>query len=327
MSGNNTQEGGPGARRAMERWGPCPVEHTGRPRREARQRPNAKPAGQGVAAQEAPPIRVKKEELSDVPCKVPRFQYVDFPSLHQCIQQLAVPPLDSWLAKCGPIRPTGPTAANSEGREPKFKYVDYPSLHHCIQQLSVPPLESWSAGLLRSEAHSAGNAHIQAGSGRPLTHGAMKQEWANGAEAAAETHKLSATAILPADHPTVNTSVSNTIPCEPPVLSGSDVGRAQLEMGGKGDPSAMALDPILRPICLAVTQLSANEGGSPVPGLRSVVEPDQTQLGGLTKLSGSPRRVFWRTVPEAVCPFCQKMFADPDELKVHQRSHRDKKPH
>uniref|UniRef100_A0A8C9VTX0 C2H2-type domain-containing protein n=1 Tax=Scleropages formosus TaxID=113540 RepID=A0A8C9VTX0_SCLFO len=71
-------------------------------------------------------------------------------------------------------------------------------------------------------------------------------------------------------------------------------------------------------------RLTANEGGSPVPGLRSVVEPDQTQLGGLTKLSGSPRRVFWRTVPEAVCPFCQKMFADPDELKVHQRSHRDK---
>ncbi|CAB1316368.1 unnamed protein product [Coregonus sp. 'balchen'] len=99
------------------------------------------------------PIRVKKEDLSEVPLKVPRFQYVDFPSLHQCIQQFTVPPLDSWLEDFPPAlgRPSGGrTPVTSKERVPKFKYVDYPSLHHCIQQLSVPPLESWSSGLARS---------------------------------------------------------------------------------------------------------------------------------------------------------------------------------
>ncbi|KAJ7996033.1 hypothetical protein DPEC_G00232890 [Dallia pectoralis] len=96
--------------------------------------------------------RLKEEDVSDVPVKVPRFQYVDFPSLHRCIQQLTVPPLDSWLEGC-PLtlgRPSGGHGPiTSKERVPKFKYVDYPSLHHCIQQLSVPPLESWRSGLAR----------------------------------------------------------------------------------------------------------------------------------------------------------------------------------
>ncbi|XP_076867016.1 uncharacterized protein LOC143518420 [Brachyhypopomus gauderio] len=93
--------------------------------------------------------RGAKEDVSGVPRKVPRFQYVDFPSLHQCIKQLTVPPLKGWLASCPLAK--APTCQPSGPKEkaPKFKYVDYPSLYHCIQQLSVPPLEMWSSGLTR----------------------------------------------------------------------------------------------------------------------------------------------------------------------------------
>ncbi|KAJ8266108.1 hypothetical protein GJAV_G00125950 [Gymnothorax javanicus] len=95
-------------------------------------------------------IIVKQEEISDVPCKVPKFQYVDFPSLHQCIQQLAIPPLETWIARCPAGWARGRGSRDTAERVPKFKYVDYPSLHHCIQQLSVPPLESWSSRLPRA---------------------------------------------------------------------------------------------------------------------------------------------------------------------------------
>ncbi|KAF5885242.1 uncharacterized protein DAT39_022743, partial [Clarias magur] len=91
--------------------------------------------------------RVKKEEHSDVPCKVPRFQYVDFPSLHQCIKQLSVPPLEGWLASCPLRKIPAHRPSSPKDKVPKFKYVDYPSLYHCIQQLSVPPLEIWSSKL------------------------------------------------------------------------------------------------------------------------------------------------------------------------------------
>ncbi|KAM9441023.1 uncharacterized protein Hap1MRO34_026147 isoform 1-T2 [Clarias gariepinus] len=91
--------------------------------------------------------RVKKEEHSDVPCKVPRFQYVDFPSLHQCIKQLSVPPLEGWLASCPLRKVPAHRPSSPKDKVPKFKYVDYPSLYHCIQQLSVPPLEIWSSKL------------------------------------------------------------------------------------------------------------------------------------------------------------------------------------
>lgn len=91
--------------------------------------------------------RVRMEEHSDVPCKVPRFQYVDFPSLHQCIKQLSVPPLEGWLASCPLGKEPAHRPSSPKEKVPKFKYVDYPSLYHCIQQLSVPPLEIWSSKL------------------------------------------------------------------------------------------------------------------------------------------------------------------------------------
>lgn len=93
--------------------------------------------------------RVRMEEHSDVPCKVPRFQYVDFPSLHQCIKQLSVPPMEGWLTSC-PLGKMPAHRPNSpKEKVPEFKYVDYPSLYHCIQQLSVPPLEIWSSKLTK----------------------------------------------------------------------------------------------------------------------------------------------------------------------------------
>lgn len=93
--------------------------------------------------------RVRMEEHSDVPCKVPRFQYVDFPSLHQCIKQLSVPPLEGWLASCPLGKVPSHRPSSPKEKVPKFKYVDYPSLYHCIQQLSVPPLEIWSSKLTK----------------------------------------------------------------------------------------------------------------------------------------------------------------------------------
>ncbi|KAG5284030.1 hypothetical protein AALO_G00022180 [Alosa alosa] len=119
-----------------------------------RERRRIRAREQSNAVSSTPDRITKRNEGSGIPCKVPRFQYVDFPSLHQCIQQLSVPPLESWLAGCrmgldrDRGRPSpGLTPASPKERAPKFKYVDYPSLYHCIQQLSVPPLESWSSGL------------------------------------------------------------------------------------------------------------------------------------------------------------------------------------
>lgn len=89
--------------------------------------------------------KFRMEENSDVPSKVPRFQYVDFPSLHQCIKQISVPPLEGWLASSPPGKVTANHPSSAKDKGPKYKYVDYPSLHHCIQQLSVPPLETWSS--------------------------------------------------------------------------------------------------------------------------------------------------------------------------------------
>ncbi|TTO79349.1 hypothetical protein Baya_16030 [Bagarius yarrelli] len=89
--------------------------------------------------------KFRTEENCDVPSKVPRFQYVDFPSLHQCIKQISVPPLEGWLASNPPGKVTAEHSSSPKDKGPKYKYVDYPSLHHCIQQLSVPPLETWSS--------------------------------------------------------------------------------------------------------------------------------------------------------------------------------------
>ncbi|KAJ8401719.1 hypothetical protein AAFF_G00376900 [Aldrovandia affinis] len=133
-----------------------------------------------VESVEPTPVIVKKEDLSDVPCKVPKFQYVDFPSLHQCIRQLAIPPLESWLAGCPAGRPPSIASRNPTERVPKFKYVDYPSLHHCIKQLSVPPLESWSSGLARSVGGRSGNrvpgsARLAQTRSRPASEAAGRQ--------------------------------------------------------------------------------------------------------------------------------------------------------
>ncbi|XP_041094267.1 zinc finger protein 135-like [Polyodon spathula] len=110
--------------------------------------------------------------------KTPRFQYIDYPSLHKCIQQLTVPPIDSWkrrsLQEGVPelvtvhikqelvqeeipdlhvvqIKEETPELESVRVKEekdsvhgvPGFKYVDYPSLLHCLQQPSAPPGVDW----------------------------------------------------------------------------------------------------------------------------------------------------------------------------------------
>ncbi|KAL4659928.1 hypothetical protein GN956_G207 [Arapaima gigas] len=321
------QDESPAGARAKEGWRAQPTELTSRRGREARWQSSAKTFEQEAVEEEVGPIRLKKEELSEVPCKMPRFQYVDFPSLHQCIRQLAVPPLNSWLGRSPPKWPASPVSGDAKGRVPKFKYVDYPSLHHCIRQLAVPPLESWSSGLLRAEVRGARNADIQAGSEDPLAHSPAKQGQSDRAQGMTQTHRLDAAATLLADRPVENLGVSNTTPCEHQVLSSSDEDQAESETSGKVNLSVRCFDPKPRPASLAVACLDADDGGLPAHGPCSIVGPDQKSSGGPAKLRDCAQPVLWTTVPEAVCPFCHKMFADSNELKIHHRSHRHKKPH
>ncbi|XP_066578703.1 uncharacterized protein LOC136768405 [Amia ocellicauda] len=93
-------------------------------------------------------LRVKTEgsrETLGPNGRTPTFQYTHFPSLYQCICQLAVPALDSW-PKVEPVAPERSGPGVSPQQVPRFQYVDYPSLYHCIQRLTVPPLESRRAG-------------------------------------------------------------------------------------------------------------------------------------------------------------------------------------
>uniref|UniRef100_A0A9J7YDZ1 Si:ch211-284e13.6 n=1 Tax=Cyprinus carpio carpio TaxID=630221 RepID=A0A9J7YDZ1_CYPCA len=252
-------------------------------------------------------MRVRKDDLCDVPRKVPRFQYVDFPSLHQCIQQLSVPPLNGWLGSCSltkapDYRPTSP-----KEKVPKFKYVDYPSLHHCIQQLSVPPLESWSAGLVRFNAE-----------GKQDDSGTVKNNLRNEARDQNNENRNRVTAFsFPRDTHTL--------------VSGKEEVPQRLE---KGKPEAA-----LQSDCGSRSESGSGSDGDAAlgrnnrPSVINMVYTDKqkrwTKAGHLEEQLNSPdsvRRVPWNTLPESVCPFCQQMFTNPEQFRAHQRSHRDKRP-
>ncbi|KAI1903307.1 hypothetical protein AGOR_G00025860 [Albula goreensis] len=292
------------------------------------------------ASVEPTPIIVKKEDLSDVPCKVPKFQYVDFPSLHQCIQQLAIPPLESWLARCPAGRPPSLDSRDSTERVPKFKYVDYPSLHHCIQQLSVPPLETWSLGLARSMSSNV----IKPATGSLMPPVPSKEEQASQQAG----HKWDRDTGLPGPSPgPIQTKpVSDTASFKPQhsvcVIGQTDArspaaldrGQPCVETTNKGSDLERHFDHKLGPNSVASDRttacLKARKRKQPHTNRMYMdLELDQVQPSVRAQLRDSPdsKPSSWRTVTEAVCPFCQKMFSDPEELRVHQRSHRDKKPH
>ncbi|KAL1274939.1 hypothetical protein QQF64_027753 [Cirrhinus molitorella] len=234
-------------------------------------------------------MRVRKDDLCDVPRKVPRFQYVDFPSLHQCIQQLSVPPLNGWLGSCSLTKAPNYRPASPKEKVPKFKYVDYPSLHHCIQQLSVPPLESWSAGLVRFNAEGK-----QDGSGlqkRPSQSGTVK----NNLRAGDQNNDRSrvTTFSFPRD---THTSVSES-------------------ESGSGSHSDAAEVRSYRPSVINMVHTDKQKHWTKADQLEEQLNsPD------------SVGRVPWNTLPESVCPFCQQMFTNPEQFRAHQRSHRDKRP-
>lgn len=289
--------------------------------------------GGGVRTVGPTPIIVKKENISDVPCKVPKFQYVDFPSLHQCIQQLAIPPLESWLAGCPAAWPPGRSSRDTTERVPKFKYVDYPSLHHCIQQLSVPPLESWSSRLPRSGASGG----LGSGTGAPATPGDANEE--RGGQATGR--KRARDAVVPGPSPSpgpspVREKAVSAARSRKPQLSAHAVDQSEARQPvGSGRVQHYAEitkgSEVQRPSLLAhdraAAQSKASKGRQPTDNRVYLdLESDQIQLRGRPEPrdSDAPEESFWRTVTESVCPFCQKMFTDPEELRVHQKSHRDK---
>ncbi|KAJ8342957.1 hypothetical protein SKAU_G00328850 [Synaphobranchus kaupii] len=278
---------------------------------------------------EPTPIIVKKEDISDVPCKVPKFQYVDFPSLHQCIQQLAIPPLENWLARCPAGWPPSRGSRDTPERIPKFKYVDYPSLHHCIQQLSVPPLESWSSGLARSVGSSG--LRLGTGSSAPPSTANEKQ----GSLASGQKWDRDTALPGPSPGPVQKKAVSDSTSCKPQhSVRVIDQPEAKPLIGsGQGQPCTETTkgSEFQRPNFLtphrATAQLKAGKRRqSTLNRMYLDMELDQMQPRGRPELRDSedPEESFWRTVTESVCPFCQKMFTNPEELRVHQRSHRDK---
>ncbi|XP_023700553.1 uncharacterized protein [Paramormyrops kingsleyae] len=308
---DNTEE--PGGQRTMERWR-FATEEAGRPGCETGPDSDARPVEQAGVTETDRPIKVKREELTSAPCKVPRFRYVDFPSLHQCIRQLAVPPLDSWLARCPPPRrPTGAAPVAAKDGVPNFKYVDYPSLHHCIQQLSVPPLKTWSSELAQPQGH---DGRTRAGSG------AVKRDWDGQAKSNTRTS-------CPVREPGVSeVSPPHQRQVDPPKarpLSGSDRRCTQKE-GAELPAGSLDLKP--RPPCLGSSRTVAEENQESGADSRCL-GPGSSRMQGAAQSERGPHpdELAWATVPECVCPFCQKMFADPEELKVHQRQHRDKKLH
>ncbi|KAK2911885.1 hypothetical protein Q8A67_004018 [Cirrhinus molitorella] len=272
-------------------------------------------------------MRVRKDDLCDVPRKVPRFQYVDFPSLHQCIQQLSVPPLNGWLGSCSLTKAPNYRPASPKEKVPKFKYVDYPSLHHCIQQLSVPPLESWSAGLVRFNAEGK-----QDGSGlqkRPSQSGTVK----NNLRAGDQNNDRSrvTTFSFPRD---THTSVSGKE--ERPQRDYTSEVPQRLEKGNAPLRScATKLEPALQSESESGSgsHSDAAEVRSYRPSVINMVHTDKqkhwTKADQLEEQLNSPDsvgRVPWNTLPESVCPFCQQMFTNPEQFRAHQRSHRDKRP-
>lgn len=298
-------------------------------------------------AQPTIPIRVKKEDVSDVPLKVPRFQYVDFPSLHQCIQQLTVPPLDSWLKGC-PLalgRPSGGcTPLTSKEKVPKFKYVDYPSLHHCIQQLSVPPLESWSSGLARPGSAATGGP----GSTTSQLSSVRGNQTGQGDVSASAQKQVKYTAFpFPGPDPSsiqfVNSSNQASHKPQLPQMRLSSPPRARPAVSSQGEEARHNV------VCSDQLSQKSSNPKSWVAGMKRVrgagplhqsnrksagddewhadlKKTPQSHQEAQVKLSDSPDlgQGFWRTIPESVCPFCQKMFSDPEELRIHQKSHREK---
>ncbi|XP_012690278.2 uncharacterized protein si:ch211-284e13.6 [Clupea harengus] len=284
------------------------------------------------------PDRAKRDEASGVPCKVPRFQYVDFPSLHQCIQQLSVPPLESWLSGCHTGRPTpGLAPAGPKERAPKFKYVDYPSLYHCIQQLSVPPLESWSSALPQPRSGDGGGARTVAGNPSQIV---MAREDQATQTAPSDTsdvaHKQEGSLAMPfltgelaeRSNPGPNAPSNKPQKTAPPHILSSTGTKTRLLKGSfdQGPSLSATTDYYSGPVACSDTdrtssQLSLKATRPSVislhPGKETLLKRPQGPPAGCPDL----QQVARSTWSGSVCPLCQKMFSGPEELREHQENH------
>ncbi|XP_051977976.1 uncharacterized protein LOC127639785 isoform X2 [Xyrauchen texanus] len=264
---------------------------------------------------------VRKDHLCDVPHKVPRFQYVDFPSLHQCIQQLTVPPLNGWLGSSSLAKAPNHRPASPKEKVPKFKYVDYPSLHHCIQQLSVPPLESWSAGLVRLNAEGG-----QEGSGlqkRPSQPGTVRnKQRVQMNEAGDQNEDRSRVTVFSFQHTNLVTGKEESPVGNTHKAYISDRARGLPGCVKKGNPP----DCAFRFESGSGSQTDTVVMRKDRPSVISMVHTKKHQ--NCTKAdhwdsSDSVEQVPWNTL-ELVCQFCQQMFTNPEKFRAHQQSHRDK---
>ncbi|XP_063059482.1 translation initiation factor IF-2 isoform X1 [Engraulis encrasicolus] len=306
------------------------------------------------------------DEASGVPCKVPRFQYVDFPSLHQCIRQLSVPPLENWLAGCrvsvgrpppAGLAPSTTTAASPKERAPKFKYVDYPSLYHCIQQLSVPPLESWSSGLPQPRAGDNGQSGGARATSQTAAVPSTREDQATqtspspprrdvASQAARELEGSSALLSLHHDltgrRPGTNVTASrkrkqSASPSFAPLSAGSKTGRPR--GSSSPDDGPMGSSPPMQqgssPGSRSGVSACPDPGGAQ-PGPKATTRPSVISLHPGKKqppwkhhpgpLPGCPsdassfsEALRRRAQLEGrVCPLCQEVFAGPQELREHQ---------
>lgn len=277
--------------------------------------------------------KVRMEEPSDVPCKVPRFQYVDFPSLHQCIKQLSVPPLEGWLASC-PLRKV-PAHRPSSPKEkvPKFKYVDYPSLYNCIQQLSVPPLEIWSSKLTK----------LSPGGLRTDIKGAQCPSWGLGdrrkneemqgnreEQQSKEKRGSGSTVHVPIPEPAILQHRKNTQPSSAfetnenskresnmhQTHSGFNPGCVSRSASGSRpelDPSAERNKKTLRPSVISLVRSEKQ---------KHRVEPEEQ-----AEEWKSPASFTQAEQPidlELVCPLCQQVFTHAVEQQTHWCRHKGK---
>ncbi|MCI4394648.1 hypothetical protein PGIGA_G00171000 [Pangasianodon gigas] len=280
--------------------------------------------------------RVRMEEHSDVPCKVPRFQYVDFPSLHQCIKQLSVPPLEGWLASCPLGKVPAHRPSSPKEKVPKFKYVDYPSLYHCIQQLSVPPLEIWSSKLTKPSPGGLQTDTVGVQCPSQVLGGRRKNEemQENRAEPQSKEKRRSGSTVhVPIPEPAVLQHMKNTKPgsaSEKEENSQGDSNMHQKHSGFSSDCVSRSEAGSRPELDRAVKGNEKSLRPSVISLVRTERQKHRVELEERPEGWKSPAPITQVEQPidlELVCPLGRQIFTDPVEHQTHQCRHKDKGPH
>ncbi|KAF7688892.1 uncharacterized protein si:ch211-284e13.6 [Silurus meridionalis] len=276
--------------------------------------------------------RVRMEEHSDVPCKVPRFQYVDFPSLHQCIKQLSVPPLEGWLASCPLGKVPAHRPSSPKEKVPKFKYVDYPSLYHCIQQLSVPPLEIWSSKLTKPSPRGGLVDTVGVQCPRQVLGDRGKNEEMEEirvGQQSSEKRGSGSTIYVPIPEPTVLLNIKDPQPSKVTEkednsnmhqkhfsFSSDHVSRSQTVCSADLKRAAERNEKSLRPSVISVVRTKRQKH-------RVETEERPERFKSPTPVTKVEQPINLKLI----CPLGQQIFTDPVEHQTQQCRHKDKGPH